>query len=1130
MNKTYRKTEVKMKRLTALRACFLTGVLSLMSLAYSATITSTETGGNWNAPLTWSQNQVPQASDNVVINGVVSVTSSATCASLTVSSGATLQNGGSLGWVALSVSGKISNDGTIRNNPSGNELWLELFGDLHNNGTWKPAQTYIVSQQNQTISQTKGKVFTGVIRKCGYEASTDTFSLIAASDIMINAKSFDGNGYKDGTYFWGKFDMRGYNLTLRGGTSFSKTIVTNVDTFSCLDSSAVSSITVEKAVTLGGRFTVTDSKVTFNGDVTVRDTVQNGGSLGWVTLKVIGRMVNNGTVRNNPGGNEVWLDVTGELMNHSVMDCKVYLRNGTEPSMISGTFGGDLYLSHSDGITEGEAIVGGSLKTEGRLDLSTGKKLVIPHGSILNISGTVAGSGTIDNRGTLIRTVKGLANNTTYTLPGQYCSIRTIDKGKADTLVITSVAGDYHPSKPSSVKRHWLLRGNKSLNSYVLTLQYDDALLNGSTESQLDVYLSKDKGSTWDIISSPVNLTRDQEKNSLVVGNVDNPVTEGLGDIIISSRTVAPQPSLGCALLGRDNIRVGPPNRYTFTYWNRSDYPVGPSIARLEGTGGISFKSAVFYDSTTGKERVVSVDSMIADDDPTVITIQTAPLGPRQVRSFDLIALAAPDALAKSSRRTIAPVILYGLGYLAVGAVWNYYQNYSLEVASEACYQSFFTSDTVAFKALVEKAVMEVEARYAERTMEVEVKEIAEGIAKSIFEQASSVALWPLEVLSAGKDCFVRTFIRMWNERNRCGAQTNLKKSLAAEQVLETQNGDWKQVCQYRPLTKVTSWDPNEKQGPRGVGTKGYFAGSDPITYTIFFENKKEATAPAYTVIIRDTLDAKVFDTSSVEFGRTSHPRVVKKHKKNVLYWEFDSLELPPNVNPPEGEGWVEFTVRLKPGLANGTEIRNHAVITFDVNKPITTNSTLNVIDKTAPVTTVTKASYVDSSHVKLNFSVVEKGSGLLTTSVFLSTDNAPFSLVAVAESLSTVVAIPKGKQHRFYAFSQDLVGNMEKGDAQIIEATKVSAGVKMPLSYDLRVNMLNGPVATAMISFAVPYRGQVSIRAFDLSGRQIVTIVDEVLKPGRYTMPWKLRGAGMRVIRMEGQGFKLSKEVLIVK
>ncbi|NLG17744.1 MAG: hypothetical protein GX556_10475, partial [Fibrobacter sp.] len=130
-----------MKRLTALRACFLTGVLSLMSLAYSATITSTETGGNWNAPLTWSQNQVPQASDNVVINGVVSVTSSATCASLTVSSGATLQNGGSLGWVALSVSGKISNDGTIRNNPSGNELWLELFGDLHNNGTWKPAQT-----------------------------------------------------------------------------------------------------------------------------------------------------------------------------------------------------------------------------------------------------------------------------------------------------------------------------------------------------------------------------------------------------------------------------------------------------------------------------------------------------------------------------------------------------------------------------------------------------------------------------------------------------------------------------------------------------------------------------------------------------------------------------------------------------------------------------------------------------------------------------------------------------------------------------------------------------------------------------------------------------------------------------
>ncbi|HON12348.1 MAG TPA: hypothetical protein PLE24_15910 [Chitinispirillaceae bacterium] len=77
---------------------------------------------------------------------------------------------------------------------------------------------------------------------------------------------------------------------------------------------------------------------------------------------------------------------------------------------------------------------------------------------------------------------------------------------------------------------------------------------------------------------------------------------------------------------------------------------------------------------------------------------------------------------------------------------------------------------------------------------------------------------------------------------------------------------------------------------------------------------------------------------------------------------------------------------------------------------------------------------------------------------------------------------------------------------------------------------MLSGPVATAMISFAVPHHGRVSIRAFDLAGRQIMTIVDEVLKPGHYTMPWKLRGTGMRIIRMEGQGFIRSKEVLIVK
>lgn len=67
---------------------------------------------------------------------------------------------------------------------------------------------------------------------------------------------------------------------------------------------------------------------------------------------------------------------------------------------------------------------------------------------------------------------------------------------------------------------------------------------------------------------------------------------------------------------------------------------------------------------------------------------------------------------------------------------------------------------------------------------------------------------------------------------------------------------------------------------------------------------------------------------------------------------------MPPNVNPPEGEGWVKFIVNLKPNLSTGTQIKNKAVITFDINKPLATNIALNTLDfvpPTAQIASITK-------------------------------------------------------------------------------------------------------------------------------------------------------------------------------
>ena len=158
-------------------------------------------------------------------------------------------------------------------------------------------------------------------------------------------------------------------------------------------------------------------------------------------------------------------------------------------------------------------------------------------------------------------------------------------------------------------------------------------------------------------------------------------------------------------------------------------------------------------------------------------------------------------------------------------------------------------------------------------------------------------------------------------------------------------------------ISIVRSWDPNEMVGPAGVGDMNYIAETRTMDYRIMFENKKEATAPAYRIRISDELDENVFDVSTVRFGDTSHDGAGYNWKMtregNRLSWDIEGIELPPNVNAPEGEGFVSFSVDLKPGLKDGTQLKNKAAIIFDYNETIWTNEYVNTLDLAAPQSSI---------------------------------------------------------------------------------------------------------------------------------------------------------------------------------
>lgn len=263
----------------------------------------------------------------------------------------------------------------------------------------------------------------------------------------------------------------------------------------------------------------------------------------------------------------------------------------------------------------------------------------------------------------------------------------------------------------------------------------------------------------------------------------------------------------------------------------------------------------------------------------------------------------------------------------------------------------------------------------------------------------------------------------------------------------------------------VASWDPNEMVGPAGVGDEHYIGETQTINYRILFENKAEAGDAAYRVRVSDELDENIFDVSTARFGETSHDGVgynwVMTREGNKLSWDIQGIELPPNVNAPEGEGFVSFSVDLKPNLPNGTQIKNKATIIFDKNFPIETNEFVNTLDLEAPVTTKAEAQWkVDKSAVRINCQSDDNGSGVSNYLLFVSTNGSDFIYKGQYQD-RFIEFTPDGGTDAVYdlcVFVVDNVGNTERVVPTIVETVTgiqvVSSGL---LSPTVKVYTLDG-------------------------------------------------------------------------
>jgi uncharacterized repeat protein (TIGR01451 family) len=233
----------------------------------------------------------------------------------------------------------------------------------------------------------------------------------------------------------------------------------------------------------------------------------------------------------------------------------------------------------------------------------------------------------------------------------------------------------------------------------------------------------------------------------------------------------------------------------------------------------------------------------------------------------------------------------------------------------------------------------------------------------------------------------------------------------------------------------VASCDPNDKVGPSGFGAQRFITSDATIPYVIFFENLRNATAPAENVTVTDQLDPNL-DWNTLNLRETSHPQNVTAYFNSTtgtITWNFTGIDLPPNVNPPEGEGWVMFTITPKPGLPSGTQIKNRATVVFDFNAPINTPEFFNTIDSQPPSTKVDTL----ASQQPLNFNVSwagtdGAGSGIRDYTIYVSDNGGAYTeWLFEATDQSATFAGQKGHIYSFYSVAADNVGNIEQAHTQ---------------------------------------------------------------------------------------------------
>ena len=361
---------------------------------------------------------------------------------------------------------------------------------------------------------------------------------------------------------------------------------------------------------------------------------------------------------------------------------------------------------------------------------------------------------------------------------------------------------------------------------------------------------------------------------------------------------------------------------------------------------------------------------------------------------------------------------------------------------------------------------------YVDRTSYVSKAALAYvnmGVALSINAECPGCSVWIMPAVGAGEyvvDKSSQSFFN-WLERYQPPAKNDIFGPAVTDRSAQETSGDPNAVIG----TAGYGFAANQSFSPGSMVDGGFVKAGTPLAYQVNFTNEATASAPAQTVTVTDKLDPSVDPTtfSLGRFGFASHivtpPAGMRSYSTTIddtaasgldvhvrasldsatrtVTWTFTSIDpstglpttnpaagfLPPDKTPPEGEGFVSYSVLPAGHAVTGTTISDSAKVVFDVNAPIVTDTYTNTLDTAAPTASVNPLPATTTSPFTVSWTGSDGpgGSGIASYDVWYSDSGGPLqALEAGTTTTSTSFNGQVGHTYAFVATATDNVGNAQ--------------------------------------------------------------------------------------------------------